>query len=523
MHAIADPDTIDLLASATRLHRAGALDQAASLYEQALARAPRHAAGWFLAGALALSRGRPDEANRLLARALELRPDHPATLASAAETALHLEDPTRAAQLAEALLLQCPDSVPGWFIAGTARLNLGDNDGAAAALRRCLRLAPAHAGAHQNLANALLGQDDMAGALLHARAACALAPDSAPALADLGHILIRAGQWDEAAFSCHEALRHDPHLAEAHWTHGIANLLAGNWLVGWAEYEWRRRNPCYTGHFHSLPTPCWRGEALVGKTLLIAAEQGLGDAIMLARYLPELAHRGARCVLECDAGLIPLLGQLAPCTARGVSLPVHDVWVDQMSLPHRFATTPETVPGAAGYLRPDPVRAAGWAARLPAGRRIGLVWAGNPAHQDDRLRSLPATLLGTLHPPAGSHLISLQVGPRAADTLGLPGLHDASAALTDWAETAALLANLDLLITIDSAVAHCAGALGVPTWLLLPFVPDWRWLPGRDDTPWYDSLLLLRQPAPGDWASVIDRANTLLIQATAPDRTGLLF
>ncbi len=505
--------TIELLADATRLHQAGRLEDAAPLYARVLEREASHPSALYFAGALALRRGRLDEARALLLRAAEVRPDHPGTLAALAETLLRQDAPAAAAQLADQVISVEARHAPAWFLRGTALLRLGDAAGAAASLRGCLRIAPMHADAHQNLANALLDLDDLEGAVRHGRAAVALAPRSAGALAALGHVLIRAGRWAEATKTCAAAIRLGPGQAQAHWTHGIACLLVGNWTQGWAEYEWRRHHPDFAADFqHPARDPArrWRGGGLAGETLLVAAEQGLGDALMLARYLPLLAARGARLRLECDAGLAGLLGQLAPCVARGQA-PADGLWVDQMSLPRLFATTPVTVPAAGGYLRADPALVASWAARLPAGRRIGLVWAGNPGHQDDRHRSLPAGLAGRLAAAAGAGVISLQLGARAAEAAGIPGLVDLSAGLTDWSQTAAVLANLDLLISVDSAVAHCAGALGVPTWLLLPFVPDWRWLPEAGArTPWYDSMRLFRQSQVRDWDGVIDAVGRAL-------------
>ncbi len=508
MNALSGSSTTALLADATRLHQDGRLEDAAPLYARVLAREADHPAALYFAGALALRRGRLEEARGLLLRAARARPDHPGTLTALAETLLRQGEAAAVVQLADQLIALDPRQAPAWFLRGSALARLGDAAGAAAALRGCLRLAPTHADAQQNLANALLDLDDLEGAVRHGRAAVALAPRSGTALAALGHLLIRAGQWAEATKVCAAAIRLEPGLAQAHWTHGIACLLVGDWTQGWAEYEWRRHHPDFAADFQRPaldPARRWRGETLAGQSLLVTAEQGLGDALMLARYLPLLAARGATVRLECDAGLAGLLAQVAPCVVRGAAVEADALWVDQMSLPRLFATTPRSVPAAEGYLRADPARVAAWAGRLPAGRRIGLVWAGNPGHQDDRHRSLPQRMMAGLTAPEGACFVSLQVGPRGGEANAMPGVIDLSAGLTDWAETAAVLANLDLLISIDSAVAHCAGALGVPTWLLLPHVPDWRWLPDAGErTPWYASLRLFRQTAPGDWAGVIE-------------------
>ena len=249
--------------------------------------------------------------------------------------------------------------------------------------------------------------------------------------------------------------------------------------------------------FVDLPGPVWTGDAPAGRTILVHAEQGFGDTIQFARYLPLIAERGAQVVLACDARLTPLLGMLQGVVVVSCDqeLPAYDAWIDQMSLPRVFATGPTSIPAAGGYLAADLARVAAWRAALPAGRKVGIAWAGNPAHSNDRRRSLPPDAVRALLATPGICFVSLQVGERANET----GLADLSARLTDYAETAALVANLDLVVTVDTSAAHLAGALGVPCWVLLPFAPDWRWRLGCEDSAWYASLRLFRQPAPGDW------------------------
>ncbi|MBS0562685.1 MAG: glycosyltransferase, partial [Proteobacteria bacterium] len=303
-----------------------------------------------------------------------------------------------------------------------------------------------------------------------------------------------------------------PNFAHAHWNLATAALLAGDFARGFREYEWRKRHDDFRRNFLDLPGPVWDGGDCAGRRVLVMAEQGLGDTIQLARFLPRIAARGGIVTLACDPCLIPLVRQLpgvADAVPRHAALPEYDLWIDQMSLPRAFGIAPDTVPGAAGYIAADPVRAAAWARRLPAGPKAGLVWAGNPGHSNDRRRSLPpaqaAALIAQLRDAApGLSLVNLQRGPRAAEAVGL-GLSDHAAALTDYAETAGLVANLDLVIAVDTSVTHLAGAMGRPVWTMLPFAPDWRWILGRNDTPWYASMRLFRQAVPGDWAGVIAR------------------
>ena len=248
--------------------------------------------------------------------------------------------------------------------------------------------------------------------------------------------------------------------------------------------------------------------------------KGLGDAIQFARYLPLLTRRGARVVLQCAPSLIPLLGSMPGIeTCPRGSRPSYDCWVDQMSLPLLFGTALGTIPSPAGYLVPDPARAARWENRLPDGLRVGVVWAGNPLHSNDHRRSIPASALAPVVTAGRSALVSLQTGPRARDLAKLFGVADYSGRLTDWAETAAVVSALDLVIAVDTAVAHLAGALGIPVWLMLPHAPDWRWMLGREDSPWYAGMRLFRQEHPGDWGSVAERVAAALAGIARPAYT----
>ena len=237
------------------------------------------------------------------------------------------------------------------------------------------------------------------------------------------------------------------------------------------------------------------------------AEQGLGDAIMFARYASVLAARGATVMIACDRRLVSLL-QTTPGITRAFAktraMPRFDYWVDQMSLPHLCQTTLATIPSPGPYLTADPALTRKWCERLALPndrRRIGIVWAGNPLHTNDANRSCPPELFKPVLADAIG--VSLQVGPAAAQAETL-GLRDLSPGLTDYAETAAVIANLDLVLTVDTSVAHLAAAMGKPTWIMLPHCPEWRWLQHRTDTPWYDCVRLFRQPSPGDWNSVRD-------------------
>lgn len=421
-------------------------------------------------------------ARRNLIRALFAVRDHDAILA---ETALALRD--------------TPDSAELHFLRGTACNALSRPIDAREALTTAVRLNPAFAPAWLNLGNALMDLDELPTAEVHCRRALALDATLTEARVSLGFILTAQGRLAEAIVVLDGAVHTHEHNVHAHWNLASAALLAGDLSRGFAEYEWRKQHDRFRGDFVNLPGPVWDGGNPRGRTILVRAEQGFGDTIQFARYLPLIVRRGGTPVLVCDPSLVPLLRTLAGVQARSKfdPLPPHDAWIDQLSLPYVFGTTLDTIPSPAAYLRADPALIAAHRATLPPGRCIGLAWAGNPLHRNDHRRTPPAGLFRPLVALPDCHIISLMPGHT------LPGVESPARPLTNYVETAALIATLDLVITVDTSVAHVAGALGRPTWLLLPYAPDWRWMLHRNDTPWYDSLRLFRQPSPGDWRAVI--------------------
>jgi tetratricopeptide (TPR) repeat protein len=366
---------------------------------------------------------------------------------------------------------------------------------------------------------------DFAGAAALYEALLRTGPNQAGVLSSLGSSLQAMGRLAEA-LPCHaRAVALAPQDADAHYNYADALLAAGDFTAGWAEYEWRWQR----AHAPQRGLgPPWRGEDLAGRTILLHAEQGFGDTLQFARYAPLVAARGGRVVLEVQPALVRLMRSLpgpASVIAQGDALPRFDTHCPLLSLPRAFGTQLDSTPAAIPYLTPDPALASRWAARAPGdGRlRVGLAWAGS-AHPHaaglsvfDRRRSVPLATLAPLTGVPGVQWISLQTGDPAAELRDAPGgmIVQDPGPFEDFADTAALVAGLDLVIAVDTAVAHLAGALGRPVWLLSRADACWRWLDGRDDSPWYPTLRLYRQTQPLAWAPVTARVGQDLTAAAA--------
>ena len=485
--------------------QAGRHDDAIKQYRALLARMPAHLGAALNLIALLRSRNEPAAMRDTALHALAHHIEQPRLLLALAVAALQERDAGSALPLLDRALHHEPELAEAHFLRGTALNMVGRAAEALDAQCCAIALDPGHAAAHLNLGNVLTDLDRPQEALEYCRQALAIDPDLIEAHVSLGYIFTRLGRLDDAIAACRQALARSPRHVQAHWNLGIASLLAGDWSEGWRQYEWRKCPELYAAHFHIPRGEEWKGGELAGRTLTICAEQGLGDAIQLARYIPMLAERGAELILSCARPLVPLFvnfPQLSVVLDRTDPLPDADLWVDQMSLPGLFRTLPENIPGAAGYISADPVRVLRWRGLLPDGVKVGLVWGGNPLHSNDRRRSIPPADLEELLDISGISLISVQAGrPVPLEWKGR--IFNAAPHLGDFAETAACIANLDLVITVDTAVGHLAGAMGRCVWTMLPFTPDWRWLACRADTPWYDSMRLFRQSHDRDWSSPV--------------------
>ena len=457
----------------------------------------------------------PEKAAQAFRAALRLRPGVPELLFNLASVLAETDRTDEALTALDGVLRALPDHAPAHRLRGELLQRRDDNDGAAAAFAEALRHAATDAAVMNALAAAIYRQGRFAEAEKLLREAVRLRPDAGNAWNNLGLVLQDLGQLEAAADCLDRALTIDPGDHNARYNRAMLRLAQGRLVEGWADYESRVAALGYVPRHSDRE---WAGEVAPDQVLLIHPEQGNGDFIQFCRYVPLAAAR-MRVVLEVPPALLRLMGTLAGperVLALDTEKPAFDRQCSVMSLPRVFGTTLQSVPADVPYLRADPAKEAAWRQRLAAlpGRRVGLAWAGNPAYLQDRVRSVPAALLAPLAEVPGVSFVSLQKG-KAPPRQGIGAvLHDWTDELTDFADTAALIAALDLVVSVDTAVAHLAGALGREVWLLNRFDSDWRWLRGRDDSPWYPTLRQFRQPEPGDWVAVV----TMVCAALAENR-----
>jgi tetratricopeptide (TPR) repeat protein len=499
------------LRRARRVLDNGDLAKAEKLYNEILQHRPNSFDALHGLGLIHYRRARLDTALVCFQEALKCDLARAEGFAGLGVVFLALRDFARALTSYEQGLRLAPDDAELLNGRGVALLELRRPREALACFDRLLTVLPNHADARGNRANALLRLNRLEEAVAAYDKALALAPKNAPLLANRAAALRRLDRPDEALKDALEALAIKPDFAHARFVEAVARLSLGDFASGWRAYESRWHVGWLASQRRDFGAPLWLGkESLDGKTILLHAEQGLGDTIQFARYAPLLAAQGASVVLEVQEPLVRLVSSLrgvAKIVARKEPLPHYDFHCPLLSLPLACGTTLETIPAQVSYLAPQQADAAHWQARLPRQRPlVGLVWSGERSHDNDLNRSISfETLLPLLECPDIA-FVSLQHEVREEDRAALQTRDDIvqiGSAFKDFADTAAAIAALDAVITVDTAVAHLAGALGKPLFLLLPYAADFRWLRGRDDSPWYPTARLFRQPHFGDWAGAI--------------------
>jgi len=493
-------------ALAEQHRQAGRLQAAEALCRQILNAAPGHAETLHLLGIIAHQAGNLSAAIDLLRGAIVSNgsvPLYHCNLGEMCRLAGRLDEALAAGRQALALRPHYPEARNN---IGIAHYDRGEFDEAAAQYRRALEFAPSYAEAHSNLGNALRALRRLDEAIASYTRALELKPGFADAHSNRALTFHLMGRFDDAVADFRRAIALEPLHGNAHTGLAMNHLLRGRMAEGLVEYEWRWRSSELPSRPHIATA--WRGEDPAGKRLLVHAEQGLGDTLQFCRYLPLLRARGAKLVLSAQGPVCSLINMAMPwleLVAEGETLPATDAQCTLLSLPHLFGTRLETIPADIPYLHAGEEDASRFAARLGKGRelKVGIVWAGSAKHLNDVDRTMALSTWAPILSIERVRFFSLQIGARKGDVLP-DHVTDLSAELTDFAQTAGALAALDLLISVDTAPAHLAGAMGKPVWMLLPFVPDWRWLLEREDTPWYPTLRFFRQRTRGDWRAPIE-------------------
>jgi tetratricopeptide (TPR) repeat protein len=531
---------------AVALHQQGRLREAEKLYARVLKAAPDHFDALHLLGLAKAQAGQMGEAYRLMSGALKLNPQAPDAWMNFANVLHALKRNAEALDCLDKALALRPGDVNALGNRGNALLALGRPQDALPCFDEVLARYPRHADALFNRGSALAGLGRTELALADFDAALALMPGHPGALYNRGNALAELGRYAEAIAAFDRALVAAPNhaqtwnnrgralqvlnrhanaigsfdkaialqkdYADAHFNRALSLLTLGDLSRGFEQYEWRWKRTGMRDTRRGYGKPLWLGEyPLARKTILLHSEQGLGDTIQFARYAPLVARAGARVVLEVQPELKNALAGLdgvAACFSRGDQLPAYDVHCPLGSLPLAFKTEPATILADIPYLRADEARLAKWRSAIAVvpGKRVALAWAGNASHPNDLNRSIDLKLLEPMMALDGVSFLSIQRELRGndADILARhPNVTHLGGELSDMADTAALAALADLTISVDTSVVHLAGALGRPVWVMLPFAPDWRWTLTGERSPWYPQARLFRQPALGDWPSLL--------------------
>ena len=550
----------DKFRKASELHRKGLLESARLVCEEILADQAVHFDALNLLGLIAAQTRNPKLAATLLGQALRVNPANPFTQCNLGTALQALGEWDAALASYDRAVSLKPDYALAYNNRGNvlrslrrlhealasferaieiqvnfveAYSNLGNVQGelrlwelALSSYDKALALRPDFAEGHSNRGSALRALSRPGEALASFDKAIAIRPGYAEAHVNRGNVLCELQEFESATAAYNRAIATQKDYAPAHVSRGLMHLLHGNFERGWADYEWRWRDaPSGSSRkARSFSQPLWLGkESLAGKTILLHDEQGLGDSLQFCRYAKLVADEKATVILGVQKPLLGLMRGLAGVThlvTEGLPVTDFDFHCPLLSLPLAFNTRLHTIPAPRGYLSADAAKTALWQTRIsctPA-PRIGLVWSGSTNHANDHTRSIPLTeMLQFL--PRDLQYISLQKHLRPGDDAMLrtqPEIADVAGELHDFTDTAALCQCLDLVITVDTSVAHLNGALGNPTWLLLPFNPDWRWLLKRDDSPWYPTLKLYRQIRPGDWRELLSRVRADLLRTFRP-------
>jgi len=437
-----------------------------------------------------------------------------------------------AAGICNDVLATAPDNAPALALLGMIAAHTNDPERGISLLERAVTLRTGVASWYANLSALYRMVYRMQDALRVGQEAIRLDSQNADHLVNLSLVFTDMDDREHAVACLLRALGLKPDHADGHLALGQNLLAMGDFEPGWKEYEWRNLTEAGKGTLPTMTSAVWNGMRIRNGRLLMVGDQGYGDTIQFARYIPLIADRCQELVLGCSAEMGPLLSTIPGVKqyySRWTDVPGHAAHCRLSSVPHLIHTTIETIPAQVPYLFADPTRIAAWRQRLeavlPHGvRRVGLAWTGRPTHPNDRRRSIPLARLAPLAAASRASFVSLQKPMPPADLAAMvqfPGFADLSADLADFGETAAVIANLDLIVTVDTAIGHLAGAMAKPVWIMLPKASDWRWLLERSDSPWYPTARLFRQQIPGAWDPVIAAVTAALPQELRTDAQGI--
>jgi len=445
--------------------------------------------------------------------------DQALTRAQAAAQAKRLNE---AAGICSDVLVASPDHPAALALLGIISALQNDPERGIGLLERAIKLRPGNASWYAHLASLCRATYRMEQALVAGQESVRLDPGNADNLVNLSLIFVDVDDRERAIACLLRALGQKHEHADGHLALAQNLLAMGEFAPGWLEYEWRNETEAGKNTMPKMTSAHWNGMPIPKGRILLVGDQGYGDTIQFARYIPMVAARCEEVVLGCSAEMGPILQNVPGVKQychRWNDVPGHAAHCRLSTLPYLFHTNLETIPAQVPYLKADPARVAVWrerfATQLPPGRRIGLAWTGRPTHPNDRRRSLPLARMRPIAEAGNAVFVSLQKPMPANDLTAMahfPAMTDLSADLTDFGETAAVMENLDIIITVDTAMGHLAGALAKPVWIMLPKAADWRWMLDRSDSPWYPTVRLFRQGFPGAWDVVLAEVATALAQ-----------
>jgi tetratricopeptide (TPR) repeat protein len=494
--------------------------EALESYERAIALKADYIDAHFNRGVTLAELERPTEAVASYDRAIALQPDYAEAYNNRGIALSRLQHYVEALASYEGAIAHKPDYARAYNNRGVALRDLERYTQALESYDRAIALRPDYPEAHNNRGIALAELNRPEAALESYKRAVALKPDYAEAFYNRGNALRDLNRIKEAIDSYERAIALAPDYASAHWNLADCRLLLGDFALGWQEYEWRWKLPQNDNGRREFQQPLWLGaQALKGRTILLHSGLGIGDTLLFCRYAKEVATLGAKVVLEVQASLLPLLADLEGVTQvvpRGVPLPAFDYHCPLMSIPLAFRTDLATIPAAVPYIHSDPSRVAAWREKLGDKRkpRVGLVWSGSLLLKNDKRSMALTEILPLVGDWAEWVCLQKEVGESETALLASrPDVRFVGRELNDFADTAALIELMDVVVSVDTAVANLAGAMGKPVWILLPYIPmDWRWMLNREDSIWYPTARLFRQSADRDWASIIGRVNEELVR-----------